>query len=146
MRAADVHQAQIIEGVRLSRDDFLNWAADCWDRQENHRKTHEAQLPNRKTETMATKNNPGPYDCYANAEPDEPMFVLLGRDATAALVVTFWVALRQKLGKTEPEKLEEARRSHTMRRLCRDDRRHPVLDLRVGGWRHKRVQSHDPDS
>lgn len=29
---------------------------------------------------MGTKNNPGAFDCYANAEPDEPMFVLLARD------------------------------------------------------------------
>lgn len=32
---------------------------------------------------MGTKNNPGAFDCYANAEPDEPMFVLLGRDKHA---------------------------------------------------------------
>lgn len=42
MRAADVHQAQLIDGMHLSRDDFLGWAGDCWDRQEAHRKTHEA--------------------------------------------------------------------------------------------------------
>jgi hypothetical protein len=29
---------------------------------------------------MGTKSNPGPFDCYAKAEPDEPMFVLLARD------------------------------------------------------------------
>ena len=28
---------------------------------------------------MGTKNNPGRFDCYGNAEPDEPIFVLLGR-------------------------------------------------------------------
>lgn len=36
---------------------------------------------------MGTKNNPGRYDCYANAEPDEPMFVLLGHDRHAATLV-----------------------------------------------------------
>ena len=36
---------------------------------------------------MGTKNNPGVFDCYANAEPDEPMFVLLGRDKDAATLV-----------------------------------------------------------
>jgi len=30
---------------------------------------------------MATKKNPGEFDCYANAGPDEPMFVLLARVA-----------------------------------------------------------------
>ncbi|HAW11807.1 MAG TPA: aspartate decarboxylase, partial [Chloroflexi bacterium] len=29
---------------------------------------------------MGTKNNPGKFDCYDDAHPDEPMFVLLGRD------------------------------------------------------------------
>lgn len=43
---------------------------------------------------MGTKNNPGPYDCYANAEPDEPMFVLLARDETAPYFVEAWAAVR----------------------------------------------------
>lgn len=29
---------------------------------------------------MGTKNKPGTYDCYATAHPDEPMFILLGRE------------------------------------------------------------------
>ena len=32
---------------------------------------------------MATKNNPGKIDCYGAAMPDEPMFILLGRDCLA---------------------------------------------------------------
>lgn len=43
---------------------------------------------------MATKNKPGRYDCYANAEPDEPMFVLLARDDLAPYVIRIWAALR----------------------------------------------------
>lgn len=43
---------------------------------------------------MGTKNNPGKYDCYNKAEPDEPMFVLLGRDPLAPDVVRFWAARR----------------------------------------------------
>lgn len=63
---------------------------------------------------MGSKNNPGKWDCYANAEPDEPMFVLLGRDPTAALVVEFWHDLKQIMreqGQSESsdEKLAEAR-------------------------------------
>ena len=57
---------------------------------------------------MGTKNSPGKFDCYANAEPDEPMFVLLGRDPTAWLVVDWWVKIRRELGKTDPAKLAEA--------------------------------------
>lgn len=44
---------------------------------------------------MGTKNNPGSYDCYANAEPDEPMFVLLARDKEAPYLVRQWAAHRK---------------------------------------------------
>lgn len=43
---------------------------------------------------MASKANPGKFDCYANAEPDEPMFVLLARDASAPELVEMWAARR----------------------------------------------------
>jgi hypothetical protein len=39
---------------------------------------------------MGTKNQPGNFDCYANAEPDEPYFVLLARDAYAPHLVRQW--------------------------------------------------------
>lgn len=39
---------------------------------------------------MGTKNNPGDYDCYANALPDEPMFILLARDRTAPDLLRVW--------------------------------------------------------
>lgn len=57
---------------------------------------------------MGSKNNPGKFDCYANAEPDEPMFILLGRDPVAWLLVDLWAATREELGKTAPEKRQEA--------------------------------------
>lgn len=43
---------------------------------------------------MGTKNEPGQFDCYANAEPDEPMFILLARDPLAPLLVEMWAQLR----------------------------------------------------
>lgn len=46
---------------------------------------------------MATKNNPGEYDCYQRAEPDEPMFTLLGRDPVAGETIKFWARLRTEL-------------------------------------------------
>jgi len=63
---------------------------------------------------MATKLNPGKFDCYANAEDDEPMFVLLARDRTAPTIVREWVERRveeaARGGKvTEDAKLAEAR-------------------------------------
>jgi hypothetical protein len=57
---------------------------------------------------MSTKNDPGKFDCYANAAPDEPMFVLLGRDRHAPLLVRIWVLLRHREGKEDDAKLEEA--------------------------------------
>jgi hypothetical protein len=43
---------------------------------------------------MGTKNIPGTFDCYANAEPDEPMFVLLGRDPLAPFLMSMWSKVR----------------------------------------------------
>lgn len=56
---------------------------------------------------MGTKNNPGNFDCYANAAPDEPMFILLGRDRTAPSLVDIWAEHRRVNGE-DPEKVEEA--------------------------------------
>lgn len=57
---------------------------------------------------MGTKNDPGRFDCYAAAEPDEPMFVLLGRDKHAPALVWLWAILREFDGE-KPEKVAEAR-------------------------------------
>ena len=57
---------------------------------------------------MATKNNPGKYDCYENAAPDEPMFVLLARDRDAPALVRVWALARERRG-YNPEKVAEAR-------------------------------------
>jgi len=43
---------------------------------------------------MGTKNNPGQFDCYNNALPDEPMFVLLARDPTFYRLVRKWADYR----------------------------------------------------
>jgi hypothetical protein len=43
---------------------------------------------------MGTKNNPGFFDCYDKAEPDEPMFVLLARDPLAGFLTSIWSKLR----------------------------------------------------
>lgn len=47
---------------------------------------------------MGTKNNPSTkFDCYGKAEPDEPMFILLGRDPLASIIVGIWAALRREM-------------------------------------------------
>lgn len=43
---------------------------------------------------MGTKTNPGKFDCYHNAEPDEPMFTLLARDRLAPFLVSIWSKVR----------------------------------------------------
>lgn len=55
---------------------------------------------------MGTKANPGNFDCYANAEMDEPIFILLGRDSIASLTVLDWV--RRAKGVHSQEKIDEA--------------------------------------
>lgn len=56
---------------------------------------------------MGTKNNPGKFDCYNNAEPDEPMFVLLARDPDAPALVETWAYARNDRGENAA-KVEEA--------------------------------------
>lgn len=57
---------------------------------------------------MGTKNNPGAFDCYANAADDEPMFVLLARDKHAPTLVWLWALLRE-LDQEDASKVAEAR-------------------------------------
>ncbi len=59
---------------------------------------------------MGTKNNPAPFDCYANAADDEPMFVLLARDKAAAVTVADWIAhrVRMNLNATDDAQITEA--------------------------------------
>jgi len=47
---------------------------------------------------MGTKSNPGKFDCYAKAEPDEPIFTLRAKDPLAANMVRLWMALRAGSG------------------------------------------------
>lgn len=46
---------------------------------------------------MGSKNEPGQWDCYKNAEPDEPMFVLLARDPLAPFLVRLWAELAMNM-------------------------------------------------
>lgn len=43
---------------------------------------------------MGSKNKPGDFDCYGNALPDEPMFILLARDPRAPDLVEAWAGAR----------------------------------------------------
>jgi hypothetical protein len=71
---------------------------------------------------MGTKLKPGDYDCYQNAEADEPMFVLLARDDRAPALVEAWADASEKRG-TNPAKVAEARQCAAAMREWRDRKR-----------------------
>ena len=48
-------------------------------------------------ELMGTKLKPGRYDCYERALPDEPMFVILGRDPDFFDLVSKWAKRRARM-------------------------------------------------
>ena len=43
---------------------------------------------------MGSKNEPGRFDCYVNALPSEPMFILLARDPDFHRLVNEWADRR----------------------------------------------------
>lgn len=49
---------------------------------------------------MPSKQNPGVFDCYKAALPDEPIFVILGRDLAGPATLERWALERTKLGLT----------------------------------------------
>lgn len=57
---------------------------------------------------MGTKANPGAFDCHGKAEPDEPVFTLLGRDRHGPTLVWLWSVLRELDGE-DPAVVAEAR-------------------------------------
>ena len=72
---------------------------------------------------MGTKSSPGVFDCYAEAGPDEPIFVLRSTDKSAPDAVRHWAdsyELRKQLANSDyrgpgvltarqQEKVDEAR-------------------------------------
>lgn len=68
---------------------------------------------------MGTKNDPGEFDCYAKAEPDEPVFVLLGRDRHASFLVRLWAVQRRAEGEDPAKVLEAMECADAMEAHCR---------------------------
>lgn len=71
---------------------------------------------------MGSKNNPGRFDCYANAEPDEPMFVLLARDPLAPFLVRQWAEQAEAEGTSQDKVLEALECASHMERWRRENR------------------------
>jgi len=69
---------------------------------------------------MGTKNDPGKFDCYVAALPDEPMFVLLGRDPLAPILITMWATLRERMQGRTDEVLEKTREARRCASVCHD--------------------------
>lgn len=65
-------------------------------------------ITQQETVQMGTKNNPGKYDCYGKAEPDEPIFILRANDPIAPMVVRLWAAQYWQQG-GKKEKVDDAR-------------------------------------
>lgn len=77
---------------------------------------------------MGTKNNPGKFDCYANAAPDEPMFVLLGRDRHAAALIRLWALMRHRDGEDEAVVAEALQCADAVDGWRRGLHKNPVTD------------------
>ena len=75
---------------------------------------------------MGTKNNPGKFDCYAAAGPDEPIFVLLGRDRHAPLLVRLWAILRSGEGEETGKIAEAFQIAEAMEQELRRRKRTPI--------------------
>lgn len=75
---------------------------------------------------MGTKNDPGKFDGYAAAEPDEPMFVLLGRDPMAGALVREWAYLRSLWGENSEKVSEALACADAMERCARARGKAPV--------------------
>jgi hypothetical protein len=56
---------------------------------------------------MGTKQDPSRFDGYGKAEPDEPVFTLIGRDPAAPALIREWVRHHQN-AKTDGTQLMEA--------------------------------------
>jgi hypothetical protein len=78
---------------------------------------------------MSTKTNPSKdFDCYANAEPDEPMFVLLGRDRHAPQLVEMWASMRATAGEDPAKVLEALKCAKAMRKHRYERKGAPVCE------------------
>lgn len=91
---------------------------------------------------MGTKNSPGKYDCYQNALPDEPMFVLLARDPSAPKLVSAWATIREQA-------IEDGARPKTDRALVEEadlcaNAMEEWRKRNDGAWRQSRAQLAPP--
>lgn len=82
---------------------------------------------------MGTKNNPGEFDCYHNALPDEPMFILLARDPLAPVLVDEWAADRMRAVMMRMRPLEDLKMVDEAQRCAKAMREWRAVN--EGKWR-----------
>lgn len=91
---------------------------------------------------MGSKNNPGTFDCYHNALPDEPMFILLARDPSAPQLVDEWATERQRqIEKGYRPKSDQAMVDEAIR--CAANMRHWRV-VNNGAWRSPQESKDTP--
>lgn len=76
---------------------------------------------------MGTKANPGRFDCYARAEPDEPVFVLLGRDPDAPMLIRLWAEIRKRCGESGDKLVDAMQTANAMEDYRADLERRTML-------------------
>lgn len=82
---------------------------------------------------MGTRTNPGRYDCYAKALPDEPLFTLLARDPCAPALLRLWADCRR-------DEITKGVRSEDDLRMCQEadesaDEMEEWRKINEGVWR-----------
>lgn len=84
---------------------------------------------------MGSKNNPGDFDCYGNALPDEPMFILLARDPMGPKLVDDWAADRMRAVMLRMRPLEDLKMVDEAQRCAKAMREWRAAN--EGKWRQQ---------
>ncbi len=61
---------------------------------------------------MGTKREPGAFDCYSMALPDEPLFILKATDVSAPSIVETWAYSYEQRKRSANEWDRQAQRKH----------------------------------
>jgi len=69
---------------------------------------------------MGTKQQPSQYDCLSKLLPDEPNFLLLGRDKCAPVAVWLWAVLREIHADEKPDPDKEREQALEARNIVLD--------------------------
>lgn len=97
---------------------------------------------------MGTKANPGKFDCYANAMPDEELFTLLARDPSFPKFVHEWADEREReiqMGRRPLDDTEMVNEAHVSAERARTWRLENDGKWRTGNLFGERVYETSPE-